>query len=72
MLVNLTLVHVTLGLVYVLIARSTNNPDMTHVAFVMLHILFHEAIKKSSMMRASITDIESRTERQTNAANLEW
>lgn len=55
LLLLIALSHITLGFAYVLIARSVSNPEMMHIVFVLLHILFHEAMKRSSVMRVTTT-----------------
>jgi hypothetical protein len=59
-IMNLALTHLALGLAYVLVVHSTSNPEMIHVVFVMLHILFHEAVKRLSIMRGTTADIQNR------------
>lgn len=49
MLTNLALV--TLGVVFMLAVNWTNNLDMMHINFVVLHMLFHKGMKGTFVIR---------------------
>lgn len=59
LIMNLALTHITLGLMYMLVVRSTSNTGIMHVSFVALHIFFHEVINRSPTVRIITTEFES-------------